>query len=230
MNAKAKEILEILRNFYKINLNDFAVISVSEKEFDIFKTLVITILTQNSTDKAALKAFKRLETLTKITPQNIVNLDISLLKNAIREAGLHNTKAKALKELSKIIITKYNGSLDFILKMDMEKARKILMSLPKVGPKTADVILLMLGKMPTIPIDTHINRVSKRLGLVPQKSNYENTRSTLMKLYNPNEYLEVHLLLIQHGRKTCKAINPKCLTCPLNKLCDYYSLIKNKNP
>lgn len=223
MMSKAKEILEILRSTYKINPNGFAVISVSEKELDVFKTLVITILTQNSTDKAALKAFKKLENLTKITPQNIANLDTSLLKDAIREAGLYNTKAKALKELSKIILTKYNGSLDFVLKMSMEKAREILMSLPKVGPKTADVVLLMLGKMPTIPIDTHINRVSKRLGLVPQKSNYEETRLTLMKLYNPNEYREVHLLLIQHGREICKAINPKCLKCPLNKLCDYYT-------
>ncbi len=221
---KAKQILKILKNTYKIDPNEFAVISASEGKMDVFRALVITILTQNSTDKAAYKAFKKLESLTTITPEGISNLDESLLKDAIRNAGLYNTKAKALKELSKIIMVRYGGSLDFLLKMDLENARKTLMSLPKVGPKTADVILLMLGKMPTIPVDTHVNRVSKRLGLVPPNSNYEKTRLYLMNLYDPSEYLETHLLFIQHGRKICKAINPKCSICPINGFCDYFKV------
>ncbi len=227
MNEKAKTILRILKNTYKIDPNNFAVMSTfKEKEnVDVFKVLVITILTQNSTDKAAYRAYQKLANMINITPSNIINLDIKKLKDAIRGAGLYNTKANALKELSKIILERYNGSLDFLLNMDLNEARKILTSLPKVGPKTADVVLLMLGRKPTIPIDTHINRVSKRLGLVPQKSNYDEIRLTLMKLYNPSEYLDVHLLLIQHGRKVCRAIHPKCFECPINKLCDYYNSI-----
>ncbi|MGB9728277.1 MAG: endonuclease III domain-containing protein [Thermoprotei archaeon] len=225
MNEKAKTIFRILKNTYKIDPNDFAVMSTFKENVDVFKVLVITILTQNSTDKAAYRAYQKLANMISITPNNIINLDIKKLKDAIREAGLYNTKADALKRLSKIILEKYNGSLDFLLSMDLNEARKILTSLPKVGPKTADVVLLMLGRKPTIPIDTHINRVSKRLGLVPQKSNYDEIRLTLVKLYDPSEYLDVHLLLIQHGRKICKAIHPKCLECPINRLCDYYNSI-----
>ncbi|MEM3833477.1 MAG: endonuclease III [Thermoprotei archaeon] len=231
MNEKAKTIFRILKSTYKIDLNDFAVMHVFKKNVDVFKVLVITILTQNSTDKAAYRAYQKLADMINITPSDIVNLDIRKLKDAIREAGLYNTKANALKKLSKIVLEKYNGSLDFLLNIDLNEARKILTSLPKVGPKTADVVLLMLGKRSTIPIDTHINRVSKRLGLVSQKSGYEEIRLMLMKLYDPSEYLDVHLLLIQHGRKTCKAIRPRCSECPINILCDYYDRAKQtSNP
>lgn len=223
MKERARAILEILKKTYRINPDDFAVMSIFKEKVDIFKILVMTILTQNSTDKAAYRAYQKLANITDITPGNIAKIDTTILKEAIREAGLHNTKAKALKELSKIILEKYNGSLDFLLNMNLDEARKILISLPKVGPKTADVILLMVGKKPTIPIDTHINRVSKRLGFVSQNDNYEEVRSTLMELYDPSEYLSVHLLLIQHGRKICKALNPKCHECPINKLCKYYN-------
>jgi len=91
--------------------------------------------------------------------------------------------------------------------------------LPGVGRKTADVLLLFRAKKPAIPIDTHINRVSKRLGFVNQNADYEEIRSRLEELYNPKDYFSVHILLILLGRKYCKARNPKCTECPVNKFC-----------
>lgn len=88
-----------------------------------------------------------------------------------------------------------------------------------VGPKTADVVLLFSANKPTIPVDTHVNRVSKRLGLAPAKGDYEDIRLSLQSIFNPEDYLSVHLLLITLGRKYCKARRPLCQKCPVNKYC-----------
>ncbi len=93
------------------------------------------------------------------------------------------------------------------------------MQIPGVGPKTADVVLLFSANKPTIPVDTHVNRVSKRLGLVPVDGGYEDVRKSLQALYAPADYLSVHLLFIAHGRKTCKAPRPLCRQCPVNQYC-----------
>ena len=88
-----------------------------------------------------------------------------------------------------------------------------------VGPKTADIVLLFCANKPTIPVDTHVNRVSKRLGLAPAKADYESIRKSLESLYSPEDSLSVHLMLISHGRKFCKARNPLCKVCPVNARC-----------
>ncbi len=103
--------------------------------------------------------------------------------------------------------------------MPLEQARQKLLGLPGVGPKTADVMLLFSAKRPTLPIDTHINRVSKRLRLVNPRANYETVRKTLQMLFEPRDYYSVHVLLILHGRKYCKARSPLCKRCPIHRLC-----------
>ncbi|MCK4475058.1 endonuclease III, partial [Candidatus Bathyarchaeota archaeon] len=94
-----------------------------------------------------------------------------------------------------------------------------LLQLPGVGPKTADVVLLFCADKPTIPVDTHVNRVSKRLGLAPNDREYETVRKSLQSLYNPKDYLTIHVVLILLGRKYCKAGKPLCRECPVNMLC-----------
>jgi len=106
-----------------------------------------------------------------------------------------------------------------VLSLPFEEARESLMQLPGVGPKTADVVLLFCAEKPTIPVDTHVNRVSKKLGLAPANGDYETIRKSLQSLYNPEDYLAVHLLLISLGRKYCRARNPLCKQCPVNSLC-----------
>jgi endonuclease-3 len=93
------------------------------------------------------------------------------------------------------------------------------MQFPGVGPKTADVVLLFSAQQPTIPVDTHVNRVAKRLDFAPEKGGYEAVRGSLQALFDPADYLAVHLLLISHGRKTCKAQHPLCKECPVNAYC-----------
>ena len=95
------------------------------------------------------------------------------------------------------------------------------MELPHVGPKTADVLLLFLARRRTFPIDTHVNRVSRRLGIACERASYEYTRARLMELFPATKYLEAHLLLIGHGRRTCKARRPLCAICVLRDMCPF---------
>ncbi len=144
---------------------------------------------------------------------------ISEIQDCIRIGGLYQNKAKTIQIASKIILEKFGGNLTQILSLPTEEARKTLMEMPGVGPKTADVVLLFSANKPTIPVDTHVNRVSKRLGLAPQKGGYESVRLSLQSLYHPQDYASVHLLLIAHGRKTCKSQKPQCQTCTINSSC-----------
>ena len=184
-----------------------------------FKTLIVTIISQNTAGKNTAKAFENLSNQFQITPEALANAEKSKIEECLKVAGLYKNKAKTIKQVSKIIIKKFQGDLAQVLSMPFEEARKALLQLPGVGPKTADVVLLFCGEKPTIPVDTHVNRVSKRLGLAPKNGDYEAVRKSLQKLYDPKDYLSLHILLISLGRTYCKARNPLCIQCPVNVLC-----------
>jgi len=186
---------------------------------DPFETLVVTIISQNTTDANTARAFEHLSNQFEITPQAIANAQTNKIEACLHVGGLYKSKAKTIQTASKIILEKFHGSLKPILSLPLEEARKTLTQLPGVGPKTADVVLLFSANQPTIPVDTHVNRVSKRLGLAPANGNYEAVRLNLQLLFQPKDYLAVHLLLIAHGRKYCKARQPHCPQCPVNKCC-----------
>ncbi len=141
------------------------------------------------------------------------------IEECIRVGGLYQSKAKTIQSASKVLLEQFGGSLNSILSLPTEEARKALMAMQGVGPKTADVVLLFSAGKPTIPVDTHVNRVSKRLGLAPQSGGYEEVRLSLQSHFEPKDYLSVHLLLIALGRKYCKAHNPRCSACPVNAYC-----------
>jgi len=186
---------------------------------DPFQTLIVTVLSQATADKNTARAFENLSRRFSITPEALAKASVEEIENAIRVGGLYKNKSRVIKTISHLILEQFNGSLDFIYSLPFEEARKILLNIPGVGPKTADVVLLFCAGKPTIPIDTHVNRVSKRLGLAPPKANYEELRRSLETLYSPEDYLPVHLLLISLGRKYCKARKPLCKPCPVNTLC-----------
>ncbi|MEM3699324.1 MAG: endonuclease III [Candidatus Bathyarchaeia archaeon] len=186
---------------------------------DPFETLIVTIISQNTADRNTAKAFENLSRQFKITPEVLANAEISQIERCLRVAGLYRNKAKKIRQISKIILEEFHGTLNPILSLPFEEARKTLLKLPGVGPKTADVLLLFCSKKPTIPVDTHVNRVAKRLGLAPQNGDYEIVRQSLQSLYNPKDYLAVHILLILLGRKYCRARNPLCKHCPVNTYC-----------
>jgi endonuclease-3 len=209
---RATEILHILRD-------NFSIPRWASSTRDPFQTLIITVLSQATNDKNTTRAFENLSGRFSITPEDLAKASLEDIERAIRVGGLYRNKSIVIKAISRMIMEKFNGSLDFIHSLPFDEARKILLSIPGIGPKTADVVLLFCAGKPTIPIDTHVNRVSKRLGLAPSKVGYEEVRHALEAFYSPDDYLSVHLLLISLGRKYCKARKPLCELCPVNALC-----------
>ena len=186
---------------------------------DPFKTLIVTIISQNTADRNTARAFQSLSKRFEIKPEVLAKAENSQIEEALRVAGLYKNKAKTIKTASKIILEQFHGSLQSILSLPLGEARKTLIQIPGIGPKTADVILLFSAKQPTIPVDTHVNRVTKRLGFAPTNGDYEAVRTSLQLLYNPRDYLAVHVLLIAHGRRYCKDRRPLCAQCPVNMYC-----------
>lgn len=209
---RAKKVLHILQE-------NFSIPRWASSTKDPFQTLIITVLSQATADKNTARAFENLSEKFSITPEALAKASMKGIEKAIRVGGLYRNKSRVIKAISRVILEKFNGSLDFIHSLPLEEARKILLSIPGVGPKTADVVLLFCAGKATIPIDTHVNRVSKRLGLAQPDASYEGVRRTLEALYSPNDYLSVHLLLISLGRKYCRARKPLCKPCPVNTLC-----------
>ena len=220
---QAQQILKKLEKEFPLSKNQ------RTKANDPFKTLIATIISQNTNDKNASKAFKNLSLRFKISPEVLAFAEISQIRECLRVGGLYNAKANAIRQVSEEILGRYAGNINQILSMSLEKARKSLMQLTNVGPKTADIILLFSAGKPTIPIDTHVNRVSKRLQLAPEKANYESVRNSLQTIFKPKNYLAVHVLLIAHGRRYCKARKPLCSQCPVNDLCRSRTEVKGND-
>jgi endonuclease-3 len=209
---RAEEILNILRD-------NFSVPEWANGNRDPYRTLILTVLSQATADRNSARAFRNLQKRFPVTPNALSKAETKELENAIRIGGLYRNKVRVIKAVSRMILEQHKGSLDFIYSLTLEDARKKLLDLPGVGPKTADIVLLFCANKPTIPVDTHVNQVSKRLGLVPLKADYEGVRRGLESLYSPEDSLMVHLMFISHGRKFCKARNPLCKVCPVNTLC-----------
>jgi len=184
-----------------------------------FQTLIRTVLSQATNDRNRDRAYANLTKKHRINPKELADADVKEIEEAIRVGGLYRNKARKIKELSKTILNQFHGSLDFVHSEPLEKSRELLMSIPGVGPKTADVVLLFSAEKPTVPVDTHVNRVSRRLALAPLKGGYQDVRHALESLYQPSSYLAIHLLLISLGRKYCRARNPLHEPCPVKTLC-----------
>ena len=143
---------------------------------------------------------------------------------AIRPAGLAVQKAPRIQTALRTITERAGTlSLEFLRDLPLEEARAWLRSIDGIGPKTAAIVLLFSLDRPAFPVDTHIHRVSGRLGLIGPKVNAEKAHEILESLVPPDLYLPYHLLLITHGRRTCQARRPLCEKCPLTDLCDYYA-------
>ena len=210
--AKALLILEALKSRFEVP-NLLGMVN------DPFKVLVRTIISQSTAEANTRRAYSNLSRKMLLTPKSLAEADIKEIADALFVAGLYRNKARIIKKVSQLIIEKLNGSLDFIYSKPLKEAREKLLGLPGVGPKTADIILLFCAKRPVLPVDTHVNRVSKRLGLVPPEADYEKIRECLQALYPPEEYFTVHMLFISLGREICKAKRPRHDECPVNHLC-----------
>lgn len=206
--AKAKQILKMLDDFIK---NPETELEYSSD----FELLVAVILSAQCTDK-------RVNQVTRVlfkkynTPSQFANLKQTELEELIHPCGFYHNKAKNIIACSKMLCEKYNSKVpnDF----------NSLVSLPGVGRKTANVMLIVAFNTPAIPVDTHIFRVSNRLGLTSAKTEEECERQ-LTTLFKTERELwgKLHHLILLFGRYTCKAIKPECNNCILQKYCKQYN-------
>ncbi|MGC8817023.1 MAG: endonuclease III domain-containing protein [Candidatus Hadarchaeum sp.] len=180
--------------------------------------LVGTVLSQNTNDRNSFAAFSRLTSKFK-TAEELAHAKLSEIEELIKIGGLYQEKAKRLKEISKLVLTKYGGDLKSVLEKPIEQAREELLSFPGVGPKTADIMLAFWARHDIIPVDTHIFRVAKRLGFAEERDGYEKVKTKLEQVILPGRRIEAHMLLIQLGRKYCRSRNPLHEKCPINRLC-----------
>ena len=189
---------------------------------DPLSELIFTILSQNTSDVNRDRAWKRLKEQFP-TWESVLAADATELADAIRPGGLANVKAPRIQEALRTIKQEQGEfTLDFLAEMGVDDAKRWLTSLNGVGPKTAAIVLLFsLGK-PAFPVDTHVHRVSRRLGLIGPKTSREKAHEVLEKLLPSEIYFTFHLNLIAHGREVCKAQQPRCAACVLREHCDYY--------
>lgn len=184
--------------------------------------LIETILSQNTNDINRDKAFEKLQRRYD-DYADIENTPREELIETIRIAGLGPTKAERIQKALEIVREERGDyTLDFIEDMSVEEGKKWLTKIPGVGPKTAAIILCFHFRKPVIPVDTHVHRVSKRLGLIPENASREKAHDILEETVPDDIKYEFHRLLITHGRETCSARNPDCENCVLKEHCKYY--------
>jgi endonuclease-3 len=189
---------------------------------DPISQVVSTIISQNTSDVNRDKAFERLR-VRFASWEVLRDAPVEAIEEAIRPAGLARQKAPRIKGALQFI-TQERGelSLDFLKDLSVDEAKAWLTQVKGIGPKTAAIILLFSLGMPAFPVDTHVHRVTQRLGLIGPKVSAEQAHAILEDLLPADIYYPFHLNIIRHGREICHARNPKCEICPLQTLCDYY--------
>lgn len=186
---------------------------------DPLYVLVQTILSQNTSDVNSEQAFKSL--LTSFSSwEDVASAGDGEIAASIRVGGLGGIKAKRIKQAFNEIERKQGAfDLSFLKQLPLVEARDWLKKLPGVGTKTANCVLLFSLGRPALPVDTHIFRVAKRLGLVDAKASVEQAHTVLEDLVPPEDIYQFHVLMIEHGRRVCRARRPRCLECVLRRFC-----------
>ncbi|WP_352417977.1 endonuclease III [Proteiniborus sp.] len=182
------------------------------KHNNAFELLIATILSAQSTDKRVNIVTEELFKKYK-TPKDFLKLTEEQLGEKIRSIGFYRTKSKNILKLCEILVNEYESNVP--------SSREELMKLPGVGRKTANVVLSNAFGQNAIAVDTHVFRVSNRIGLASSE-NVHDTEEDLMKNIKENQWSKAHHLLIFHGRRICKARKPLCDICPLTDYCLYY--------
>ena len=201
-------ILDIIKAVDKLYDNPKCELNFSSN----YELLVAVILSAQCTDKRVNQVTSELFKEYN-TPEKMITLSQDELENKIRSCGFFHNKAKHILEASRDLIEKFNGEIP----SDKEK----LKALAGVGEKTANVVLATAFGEPAIAVDTHVFRVSNRLGLANSKDVFK-TQKQLEKVLPKELWIKFHYALVLHGRYVCKSQNPNCKECKLNKLCKFY--------
>ena len=184
-----------------------------QEDGDPFKILIGTILSARTRDEITTAVIKALFSRFK-NPDELSRANLSDIKKLIQKIGFYNIKASRLKEVSQLIIKKYNGEVPSNL--------NDLLTLPGVGRKTANCVLVYGFKKAAIPVDIHVHRISNRIGIVNTK-NPEETENVLQKSIDKKYWIRVNETFVTFGQNICLPIKPKCNVCQLTKMCKYYS-------
>ena len=204
-----KKVDEILSYFDLLHPNPKCALNFSNN----YELLVAVVLSAQCTDERVNQVTPKLFNLAN-TPEKMLKLGESEIKKIIYPCGFYNNKSKAILELSKDLVDRFNS----VVPSTMEE----LTSLKGVGRKTANVVIGVAFDGQTIAVDTHVHRVSKRLGLTTQNSTAEKCEQDLLKVIPENRRTKFHHQAIWFGRLTCKAQRPLCETCKLKDICIYY--------
>ncbi|MEM3570963.1 MAG: endonuclease III [Candidatus Bathyarchaeia archaeon] len=183
-----------------------------QASIDPFKVLISTILSHRTRDENTKKATENLFLAYKDAP-SLAKANIKEIRKLIKPAGFYKVKSKRIKEISKIIAENFNGKVPDSL----EK----LLSLPGIGRKTANCVLVYAFNKPAIPVDTHVHRISNRIGLIHTKNHLE-TELELEKIIPKKYWLKINKLLVSFGQTICKPISPKCYECSIKNFCEFY--------
>lgn len=183
------------------------------QDCDPYRVLVRTILSQRTrdenTDQATNNLFAKYKDIYEVAEAPIDDI-----KELIRPAGFYNVKAARIQEVSQILIDQYGG----VVPDTVEE----MLKLPGVGRKTANCVMVFAFELPAIPVDTHVHRISNRLGLVNTKDP-EDTEDELKKIAPKDLWIKLNDLMVQFGQNICKPISPQCDICPCSEICDYYN-------
>jgi len=185
--------------------------------------MMLTFLSQNTSDTNSLRAFEQIkaryaewEAVRDAQPGELID--------TIRSAGLANQKGPRMQAALRYLTeTQGRITLDHLQDMPVTDAKRWLTSINGIGPKTAAIILLFSMNKPAYPVDTHVHRVTRRLGLVGDKTTAEQAHVIMEQIVPEKDYYASHLQIIQHGREVCHARNPRCGVCVLQKECDYFN-------
>ncbi len=203
-----EEIKEVLNRLLKEFPDAKAELNFSNS----FELLIATILSAQCTDVRVNIITKELFKMAN-GPEDILELGADKLADYIRSCGFYNTKTKSIMETCQILVNDYNS--------EVPGRREDLMKLPGVGRKTANVVLSVCFGEDAIAVDTHVFRVTNRIGIVDE-NNVEDTEKSLMKQIDKNMWTKAHHIFIFHGRRTCSARSPKCEICTIRDHCMYY--------
>lgn len=189
------------------------------QRYDPVSELVFTVLSQHTSDLNAERAFHKLREAFS-TWEAVADAPVERIEQAIRTAGLAPQKAPRLKGVLQEV-QRQRGELDlsFLNSLPLKEAKAWLRQLPGVGPKTAAVVLAFSLGMPAMPVDTHVYRVARRLGLIGPKTTVEQAHEVLEAMVPPAKVFPFHMVLITHGRRVCKAPRPQCARCVLSPRC-----------
>jgi endonuclease-3 len=211
MPKSSKDVSLIIRSVRK-SLGETKAAVSRENPFEV---LISTVLSQRTRDENTERASERLFKRYR-NPKQLSQAPLNRIESLIKPSGFYKVKAKRIREISRILTEKHRGKVP----RDMES----LLSLPGVGRKTANCVLVYAYAIPAIPVDTHVHRISNRIGFVRTRTP-EQTETALLKAVPRKHWMEFNDLFVKFGQRTCRPVKPLCCKCPIVEYCQY----PNKN-